>query len=317
MHTDDGNRGDLYLRQIEPIAAYVPYLVVAGNHEDDGANFTNYASRFNMPNDPFGDSQAYSLDVGLIHLVAISSEYYGFFYEYGPELVHLQYAWLVSDLQKANDNRAQVPWILTYQHRPFYCSNLNSYECTAFENAMLRTGYERLPGYESLIIDSGVDFGFWGHEHSYERFYPVANRKVYNLSSDPYHNAAAPIYIVSGSGGCHSGHAWFGPPTPGSAARINDYGYSMLTVHNRTHLLHEQYSVEKGDGVARVVDSVWVSKEEGHVPSIAGKAFVAFPEEGDCEMMGGGGGRGSGRPICKRERHGWEGVDRLERGPPP
>jgi predicted phosphodiesterase len=57
LHSDKGARGDAFLRQIEPIAAYVPFLTVAGNHEEDGANYTNYVNRFNMPNDPFGDSQ--------------------------------------------------------------------------------------------------------------------------------------------------------------------------------------------------------------------------------------------------------------------
>ena len=46
---------------------------------------------------------------------------------------------------------------------------------------------------------------------------------------------------------------------------------------------------------------------------LALQAFVAFPSEGDCETIGGG----SGRTICKRERHGWGALDRLERGPPP
>ena len=104
-----------------------------------------------------------------------------------------------------------------------------------------------MDGLEELFIESGMDLAFWGHEHSYERFYPIANRTVYNLTRDPYHNALAPTYIITGSAGCHSKHADFDKnPTPGSAARSNDYGYTVMHVLNKTHLFVEQISVEHG-----------------------------------------------------------------------
>lgn len=33
LFQDDGTRGDLFMRQIEPIAAFVPYMTLPGNHE--------------------------------------------------------------------------------------------------------------------------------------------------------------------------------------------------------------------------------------------------------------------------------------------
>ena len=33
MDTDNGNVGDEFMRQLEPIAAYVPYMTAVGNHE--------------------------------------------------------------------------------------------------------------------------------------------------------------------------------------------------------------------------------------------------------------------------------------------
>ena len=41
---------------------------------------------------------------------------------------------------------------------------------------------------------------FTGHEHSYERMYPVYNLEV--IQHD-YFNARAPIYIVTGTAGCN------------------------------------------------------------------------------------------------------------------
>lgn len=34
MHSADAKVGDQFMRQIEPIAGYLPYMVVAGNHEE-------------------------------------------------------------------------------------------------------------------------------------------------------------------------------------------------------------------------------------------------------------------------------------------
>lgn len=34
MHSENSLVGDQFMRQIEPIAAYLPYMVVPGNHEE-------------------------------------------------------------------------------------------------------------------------------------------------------------------------------------------------------------------------------------------------------------------------------------------
>ncbi|KIH43390.1 hypothetical protein ANCDUO_26604 [Ancylostoma duodenale] len=62
----------------------------------------------------------------------------------------------------------------------------------------IRIGNDDVPGLEKPFIQHGVDIGFWGHVHYYERFYPVANEK-YRNTENCYHNAQAPTYIITGS----------------------------------------------------------------------------------------------------------------------
>lgn len=229
--------------------------------------------------------------------MGVSTEVYGFFYEYGHDPVLVQYRWLKDDLKKAHNNRLNTPWLVSYQHRPFYCSNVNSYECESFENTLVRVGFEEMPGLEDLFVEYGMDLGFWGHEHSYERFYPISHRYVYNMTDNPYHNALAPTYIITGSAGCHSGHALFDDkaPNPGSAARFIDYGYTILSVVNKTHLHIEQISVENGP---KIIDSFWLSKTllaptaDKELEKMA-FAFPPYIESQHCNMKD---------PRCKHKR---------------
>lgn len=106
-------------------------------------------------------------------------------------------------MQEANapENRTERPWIITLGHRPMYCSNNDTDDCT-FEEDILRVGVPFLFwfGLEDLFYKSGVDLEVWAHEHSYERTWPLYDNNVYNGSYDePYTNPGAPVHIVTGS----------------------------------------------------------------------------------------------------------------------
>jgi len=262
MDTANARYGDQFMRQIEPIAAYVPYMVAVGNHEN-AYNFSNYVNRFTMPGK--GANLMYSFDIGRAHFITFSTEFY-FYVNYGMQQIANQYQWLEEDLKKATANRDEVPWIITLAHRPMYCSNYDTDDCTKFES-IVRGG---LPGthqfaLEPLFYKYGVDLELWGHEHSYERMFPLYNRTVYNNTDNPYNNPPAPVHIVTGSAGCQENTDGFIPnPPPWSAFRSSDYGYARMTVHNKTHIYFEQVSDNQQGAV---IDSVWIRKDK-HVPYI-------------------------------------------------
>lgn len=254
MDTYNARTGDEFMRQIEAIAAYVPYMTCVGNHEQ-AYNFSNYKNRFTMPS-AGGDGQSmwFSFNAGPIHFISWASELY-YFDNYGTDQIFNQMKWLEKDLQEANSrvNRTLRPWIISYTHRPMYCSNSNDGQhCTNVINTV-RAGdmSKNWTSPESLLYKYGVDLQIGAHEHSYERMWPVFNRTVCNGSlAEPYTNPGAPVHLVTGSAGCQEGiDPFLHVPLPWSAARMDDYGYNRILVQNSTHL-HMVYVSDDQNGKA-------------------------------------------------------------------
>ncbi|XP_046711143.1 acid phosphatase type 7 isoform X3 [Silurus meridionalis] len=261
MHEDNGRIGDEFMKQIESIAAYVPYMTCPGNHEW-AYNFSHYRSRFSMPGET--ESLWYSWNIGSAHIISFSTEVY-FYLEYGLDLLFKQYEWLQKDLVEANkpENRAARPWIITMAHRPMYCSNDDKDDCTKFESYVRHGRSDTMPpapGLEDLFYKHGVDLELWAHEHTYERLWPVYNYKVYNGSFDkPYVNPKAPVHIITGSAGCREKHDGFIPHTRDwSSFRSTDYGYTRMHLMNSTHIYLEQVS---DDQSGKIIDSFTLIKE--------------------------------------------------------
>lgn len=275
---DNGRNGDEFMRDLEPIAATTPYMVSLGNHESS-ANFNHYTQRFrNMPSNSgtinfpeFGEvpnNWWYSWDHGLVHFVAVSTEVY---FDY-PDMVAAQWEWVKADLEAANKNRQSVPWIVVHGHRPLYCSCDGDCDSSASTVRMgLKNGTGFHYGLEELFYQNGVDLYVCGHEHDYERMFDVApqyNAVLPYLSGKTTRsttNPPATTYIVTGSAGSVEEHEPFIRPRPRrSAARLNTFGWSRMTVHNASHLYWEQIQTDNGQPPATwnsVVDSVWLVQE--------------------------------------------------------
>eukprot|EP00755_Sulcionema_specki_P007987 Sspe_Gene.5761::Locus_1913_Transcript_1_1_Confidence_1.000_Length_1870::g.5761::m.5761 len=257
---DDGRVGDQFMRNIEQLAAYVPYMVSHGNHEDSAAKLAHYIERFrHMPSNAHpatfhtknGESTNtlyYSWDHGLVHYVAISTELWFGVVDWHTSMFTLL-EWLKKDLKKANENRANVPWIVVHGHRSMYCSCDKDCGWGAW---WLRESLEH------IFFEYGVDFFVNGHEHNYERMWPT----YHNKSDQSNINPKATVYIVTGAAGSHEMHEPFTRPMPSwSAFRSNTFSYSRMIVHNASHIHWEQVQTDPtlfpGADYGRVIDSVW------------------------------------------------------------
>eukprot|EP00854_Cymbomonas_tetramitiformis_P014426 gene14426-17055_t len=166
LATHDGLNGDTFFQRVEPLASSVPYMVTPGNHEiqtgGDEMNvayFAQYRNRFTMPRGMYsgstdgsdhlrGTDMWHSWNLGPVHFVSYSSEV---FFSSSNATQQRMIDWLEQDLTAANTAaaRAGQPWIVTFAHRPMYCSNIDGDDCTKKQGTY---SYGRLTVYNGTAM---------------------------------------------------------------------------------------------------------------------------------------------------------------------
>ncbi|KAG4063568.1 hypothetical protein PC123_g1602 [Phytophthora cactorum] len=276
----DGHVGDIFMQEIEPIAASVPFMVCPGNHETHNV-FSHYSQRFRlMPSNENEGVQTvhvggrskdaepkevpnnwfYSFDVGLVHFTIISTEiYFKKTLDVDGDMIARQEAWLEQDLAKANSNREQTPWLVVIGHRPMYCTSDDT-NC-GDKAAMLR---DKL---EDKFFTHGVDLYLCGHQHNYERVFDVYKSQTWKRT----HNMRATTHILTGASGQYltstMRKAFERPTEVWDAFRNSIFGYSRMEVINATHLHWQQVEADPENPAARglygqVIDDVWLVQEQ-------------------------------------------------------
>ncbi|DBB06443.1 TPA: hypothetical protein ACH3X1_012001 [Trebouxia sp. C0004] len=205
---------DVFMDQIQPLAASLPYMLNLGNHERDwpgtGTRYDTSSDgggesgivttrRFPMPyaqpNLPVstiqqGGSNAdwYSYNYGPIHMISLSTEL-----DYSPGSA--QYAFLTKDLQSVN--RTNTPWLVANFHRPYVSANTGSQDpssdATSLQNA-----------FDDLFFTYQVDFAFYGHIHYYTRSCPLYRQACQPNKADG--SAAATVFVNTGHAGASLGY---------------------------------------------------------------------------------------------------------------
>jgi len=201
--------GIFFFNHIQPIAASKPWMVTVGNHEKEGdLKFAAFENRFKMPGN---NNFWYSFNYGFAHILVISTEH---------DLLpgSEQHQFIVSDLEKANKYRREVPWIILTGHRALYGSNKRWFHK---EKAQQQRD-NLLP----LIDKYSVDIAIFGHCHAYERTHPLYNDEI-----DP----KGTVYLLAGVAGAELDKDWELQPQ-WSAYRTAHHGYGLLHVKSHDKL---------------------------------------------------------------------------------
>ncbi len=243
---------DDFMNKIQPISTRVPYMVAPGNHEF-GYNFTAYKKRFFMPGQidlgGSGDGMYYAWEYGKIHFTAMNSESP----IDTPMFTEAEMAWVDADMKSVD--RSVTPWLVAHFHRPFYCARDN--ECkfflcflTTFLIHLCITGGSLLisQGGEEVLHNNKVDIVLTGHEHTYERTFPVYNKTVTD---------GAPVYLMQGGSGNREGNNGDYPPLselPSWVAAVdNKIGYGVLTLSEDASTITWEFFQSEGMKVTDVV----------------------------------------------------------------
>lgn len=236
---------DIFGRQTESWASIIPYMLGVGNHEKY-FNFTAFNTRYQMPSDTSGGYANFwmSFDHSFAHWTFMSTEH-----DYAPGSP--QYNWLVQDFEKAVKNRKNVPWIFLVGHRPMFSSDLDGWGAH-------RPGAYFQSIIEPLLVKYGVDVYWSGHQHCYERTWPMINGTSVTYSNNRvYRNPGRPSYIVQGTAGAFIGEEWVEPRPSWIVLREQMYGYGRLSLFNATHMHYEYLTTNSWE----LRDDFWIIKQ--------------------------------------------------------
>jgi acid phosphatase type 7 len=139
-------------------------LPVAGNHEDSSPQFYG---NFSLPGDgPYAES-FYSVDIGPAHVVMLDDQQLA--YDTPVDEAQAALSFIDADLTAAEQNRANVPFLLAVHHRSEFGNGSDSgtADVIAVRNAL-----------NPLWDKHKVDLVINGHEHDYERTLPITGPPV-------------------------------------------------------------------------------------------------------------------------------------------
>ncbi|MER6528788.1 metallophosphoesterase family protein [Streptomyces sp. NPDC001508] len=190
---------DLFLKQTEPVARSVPWMVTTGNHDMEAwyspDGYGGQLARFSLPDsgfDPQGTPGAYAFVYGNVGFVALDANDVS--YEIPANLGHTagrQTKWLdgtLGELRSARD----VDFVVVFFHHCAYSTSTHA------SDGGVRDAW--LP----LFARHQVDLVINGHNHVYERTDAVRDGAVGRAvpiggSTDPTRDGI--VYVTAGGGG--------------------------------------------------------------------------------------------------------------------
>lgn len=175
---------EAFFDPLRDVINHIPIYPALGNHE---RNAKNYFKFFSLPN----NESWYSFNYSNCHFVVLDSN--KDFTKGSP-----QYRWLKNDLQNTN-----TKWKFVFFHHSPYTSGRHP------SNLKVRNILT------PLFRKHGVDVVFCGHNHQYERSYPIGS--AFALDEQPI------TYIVSGGGGGTLYDYTAGKPWTKKIIKINNF----------------------------------------------------------------------------------------------
>jgi len=215
-----------YFVPYAPFVRNTPVWLSIGNHDDATAEAQPYLDAFYLPRSPAGNERYYSFNYGQAHFVALDSDHM---------LDPVQLDWLEQDLANAT-----TTWKFVYLHHPPYSCGMHG-SSTSIRHVVA-------PLFETY----GVDVVFSGHDHDYQRSYPMLGEAVVDSAQSPdFKRPRGVIYIVTGGG---AGVRPTSAGCPFTAAAISVTHFTRVDVDGLT------LTLQAIDNQGRVIDTMRIDK---------------------------------------------------------
>ena len=164
----------------------------------------------------------------------------------------MQLDFIRTDLKHANDN-PETDFTIVFMHLPMYSS---------IQYPFMDLRNELQPMFDLY----GVDLVISGHQHAYERTYPVMfNNAITDYEKCSYNNPDGQIYLTVGTGG-HS-HAKSEQKQPWSVIiNNNDYGFMNIKVVNDGKTLYGEFTSNTG----KIMDAFQINLNSKPIKNLEG-----------------------------------------------
>ena len=209
LQQNPGATWDSWFKQVQPSAASRPWMAAAGNHENETGNgpngYASFLTRFSVPDNGLGELAGYfyAFTVGSVRFVVLQNDDVcyqnaGNFYVRGYSGGR-QHQWLGATLAAARSDPG-IDWVVVCMHQ------LAMSSAVAGNGADLGIRESFLP----LFDRYGVDLVLCGHDHDYERTYPVRGvdpasptlrPKVASTDTQVIDTTKGAVHLTLGGGG--------------------------------------------------------------------------------------------------------------------
>ena len=164
----------------------------------------------------------------------------------------MQLDFIRTDLKHANDN-PETDFTIVFMHLPMYSS---------IQYPFMDLRNELQPMFDLY----GVDLVISGHQHAYERTYPVMfNNAITDYEKCSYNNPDGQIYLTVGMGG-HS-HAKSEQKQPWSVIiNHNDFGFLNIKLVNNGKTLYGEFTSNTG----KIMDAFQINLNSQQIKNLEG-----------------------------------------------
>jgi predicted phosphodiesterase len=225
-------------------------VAVLGNHDDNNSPLMDrYHSLIELSDEDPDNDWIYSFNYQNVHFLAINTQE-------SASQDSAQYNFVQNDLAVSSSN-SSIKWIVVFMHKPPYTSP-----------AEHEAEFEQQVNFHPLFDQYGVDIVLNGHNHNYQRTYPLCHNEgnpaspiIETTEKTTYKDPEGQVYVTAGTGGDSYGELY------GQASFVvtqddSNFGFINIDITNNGQTMKGTFYSNGG----RILDIFTIDKSSSESP---------------------------------------------------